>query len=142
VAESGYNWSAAAHATYSTGTDVDGIAVADAGTLTTDEISQDTKGSTAVCVISVEDDTGVCDGNVAVYILAPDMDPDSEGWQAITDASAQAFAIDQVQNTTERLPFTIHGVDMPKFKLHIVNDAGQEVAITINIEQTTIPAAS
>jgi len=142
VAESGYNWSAAAHATYGTGTPFDDVAIADEGVQTTDEISQDIKGSTAVCVMTLEDNTGACDGNVNVYILAPDMDPDSEGWQDKDDASVQGFAIDQAQNATERLCFTIHGVDMPKFKVHIYNQAGQEVAVTINIQQTTIPLAS
>jgi len=142
MADTGYNWGTAAHATYSTGTDVDDIAVGDTAALTTDEISNDVKGSTEVSVKTIEDNTGATDGNVNVYVLGTDNDPDSEGWQDSGDINVMQFAIPQAQNATERLVFTVLGVQYSKFKVYVYNDCGQEVALTININQSTIPVAS
>jgi len=129
MADTGYNWGTAAHATYSTGTPVDDVAVGDTAALTTDEISNDVKGSTEVSVKTIEDNTGATDGNV-------------KGWQDSGDINVMQFAIPQAQNATERLVFTVLGVQYSKFKVYVYNDCGQEVALTININQSTIPVAS
>lgn len=142
MADSGVNWGAAAHLTYSTGTDIDGIAVADAGTLTSDELSQDVKAVTYISVVSYEDNTGAPDGNVDVYILGPDADPDGETYQSATDDAPWQTVIDQSQNTTHRVTFAVPGYAYPKLKVYVENNCGQEVAITINYYQGTWPAAS
>lgn len=127
-----FSHNTARHATYSSGTEVDGIAVADEGTLTTDVISLIDKYAVEVSVVTEEDNTGACDGNVNVYILSSDNDPDSEGWQDKDDPGVQSFVVDQAQNATERLVFTLCASQYTQFKLHVYNQAGQEVAVTIN----------
>lgn len=141
MADTGYNWDTGAHVTYNSGTDVDDLAVADEATLTSDEIDLDGKAACEISVKSVEDNTGACDGDVYVYVLRPDNDPDSEGWQDINDA-LRGVAIDQAQNTTKRVAFSVDPGDVSKFKILVDNDCGQEVAITININTATIAAAS
>lgn len=142
MAETGYNWSAAAHLTYNTGTDIDDIAIADEGTLTSDELDLDGKAACEISVKTIEDDTGACDGNVNIYVLGTDNDPDSEGWQDKDDLGVLSFAIDQAQNATERLVFALDPKQISKAKIYCYNQAGQEIALTINYRTATIPAAS
>lgn len=141
MADTGYNWGAAAHVTYNTGTDIDDIAVADEGTLTSDEVSLDGIAACEVSVKTIEDNTGACDGNVNIYVLGSDNDPDSEGWQDSADGVPH-YTIDQAQNATERLRFSVDPVQYGSFKVYVYNEAGQEVALTINYRTATIPAAS
>jgi len=141
MADTGYNWSAVAHATYNTGTDVDGIAVNDEATLTTDEIDLDDKAGCEVSVGVVEDNTGACDGDAYVYVLRSDLDPDSEGWQTIDDAVA-GYAIDATQNAERIITFAVDPGQVGGFKILVDNDSGQQLAVTINYRTATIPAAS
>ncbi len=136
--DTGYDWGAVAHATYNSGTDFDGVAIADTGSEVTDVISNDVKAATEVGVVAVEDNTGACDGDLTISILAPDHDPDSEGFQDTNDKVTQ-FMITPAQNTTRRLTFLVmHS----KFKVHVENQAGQELVVSVNYRQATIPAAS
>lgn len=136
----GFDWDALKHATYNTGTDFDGVAIADAGTQTTDVIDNDTKAATEIAIISVENGTGATDGDVIVSILGSDLDPDSEGYQNSGD---NVFKIDiaQAQSATERRRIVVPADSYSKFKVHIENQCGQEVAVTVNYRQATIPAA-
>lgn len=141
----GFDWGNADHMTYTPNggpADVDGIAVADNGTLTTDELTQDVKASTYLGIISVEDNSGACDGNVTIFILGPDADKDGEGYESPTDdAPSVVGVIDQGQNKTHRRVFSVPGSQYPKFKVHALNEAGQEIALTINYYQSDVPAA-
>lgn len=141
MADTGYNWGTAAHVEYNAGTPVDDIALADEATLTTDEISLDGLAACEVSIKTIEDNTGACDGDIYVYVLRSDNDPDSEGWQAIGDAN-WGIAIDQEQNTTKRVTFEVDPGLVSSFKILVDNDCGQEVALTINLITATIPAAS
>jgi len=141
MANTGYVYSASAHATHSTGTDIDGVAVADNGTLTSDEISGATKVSTEISFVLLEDNTGAIDGVVTVSILRSDNDPDSEGWQVRTDPVMQ-LQITPIQNATVRKSLTIHHATVSDFKIDINNTSGQELAVTINYRQSDIPAAA
>ena len=142
MADTGYNWGSAAHCVDGSG-DIDDRAVADNGTVITNEISQDVKASTFIGVKTIEDNTGACDGNVTFYVLAPDADPDSEGFESATDdAPFVGAVIDQAHNKTQRAHFTVPGVVYPKFKVHCLNEAGQGIALTINYYQSTVPMAS
>jgi len=136
----GIQWSAAAHVHYSTGTDIDGIAVADAAGITTDEISGADKLSTEISIIAVEDNTGAIDGDVIIDVLRSDNDEDSEGWSNSTDENMQ-FRFTPTQNDTERFSFTLYHDTISDFKLYIYNDAGQELAITVNQRQSTLVSA-
>lgn len=142
MADTGYNWSTAAHLTYSTGTDIDDIAVADEGSLTSDELDLDGKAACEISVKTVEDNTGACDGNVNVYVLGTDNDPDSEGWQDKDDPGVIAGVLDQDQNATERLVLAVDPDQYSKCKVHVYNQAGQEIALTINYNTATVPPAS
>ena len=141
MADTGFNWGSLAHVTYSTGSDVDGVAVNDEATLTTDAVDLDDVAACEVSVEAYEDNTGATNGDIHVYLLRSNLDPDSEGWQDINDASEVAvISIDQ--NTTRRKTFPVDPGEVGSFKLLVDNDCGQQVAVTINYRTATVPAAS
>lgn len=143
MADTGFSQGSVTHLTWDTGTDIDGLAIADNGTLVSDAVSLDNKHSRVYSIESIEDNTGACDGNVTVYVLASDLDPDSEGYQSATDDVPYVGAvIDQVQNKTQKATFMVMGCQLPRHKIHTLNEAGQEIALTINYVDITIPAAS
>jgi len=119
---------------YSSGTDIDGIAVADEATLTSDELSLDGYLSAEIGVASVEDNTGACDGDVYVYILGYG----ATGWETITDNPHVGAVLDQAQNTTRYKRFPISASAYSSFKILIDNDCGQEVAISIKYKRSQI----
>lgn len=148
MADTGYNWGAFLEFAVSA-TPVDGTAVADGAAITCDAVDLDGYAACQVAVKAVEDGTGACDGDVYISVLSSDLDPDSEGFQVgpttgpvYTDAVASAGIIDPVQSTTRTTSFSISPSQISKFKLHILNDAGQEVAITANYRLATIPRAT
>ena len=144
MADTGYKGGSYAHATVSAA-DVDGTAVANSGTLTTDAIDNSVtaaRAGYAVSVGAVEDNTGAISGVVTVGIFGSDFDPDSEGYQTSGDAF-WSFTFTPVQ-AGERIPqpVFVDGATYPKFKVYISNASGQELAITINLVPITVPVAS
>jgi len=141
--DTGFNHGANTHLTYNSGTDIDDIAIADNGTLTSDAVDLDNKQGRVYALKTIEDNTGATDGNVTVYVLSSDFDPDSEGYEsAVDDTPSVAAVIDQAQNKTHRRAFSVLGSQFPKHKIHVLNEAGQEIALTVNYVDITIPAAS
>lgn len=139
----GFQRGAAEHLEYSGGTLWDGVVIADNGTITSDEVDNDVLHGCFIGVISVEDNTGACDGDVFFMVLAPDADPDGEGWESPTDDSPYVGAvIDQVQDKTQRAHFYVRGDSFPKFKVYCLNESGQELNITVNRYAISIPPAS
>ena len=141
MADTGINWSARAHATYSSGTDVDDIDLNDETTLTTDAIDLDGKAACQVSVKWIEGNDGACDGDVYVYVLGSDLDPDTEVWQTINDA-IPAYTIDATQNATRIITFPVDPKKYSTFKILVDNDSGQDGDLTINYRTGTVPVAS
>lgn len=148
MADTGYNYGALTHFEISAA-DVDGTAIADGAVATCDLVDQDGTVGTTVVVSIIEDNTGACDGNFIISLLGTDLDPDGESYQAgpttgsvFTDV-VWSTIIDPVQNTTRTCPpFFVSALDYPKYKLHFLNDAGQEVTVTANFVVHTVPVAS
>jgi len=147
MGDTGQNWGSLTHAQYDPGggsQDVDGVAVNDTASITTDEIPIDSGNYSAgeISVIAVEDDTGACDGDLIVKVLRSDNDPDSEGWQDPDDDAPWSITLTPERNKTKRLTFSIDLAQVSSCKIYVYNDAGQQLAITINYRFAQIPAAS
>jgi len=142
MADTGFKAGSLTHLTYSTGTDIDGVLVDDNWDLTSDAVDLSGKYGRVYSVISVEDNTGACDGDVNVFVLASDLDPDGEGYQGYNDRPYAAAIIDQTQNATIRKSFTVLASHFPRHKIYVENMCGQQVAVTVNYVDITIPAAS
>lgn len=150
MADSGVNWPAADAGLHFevAASDVDGTAVADAAAITCDAVELDVKASCEIGVSVVEDNTGACDGNVYISVLRTDNDEDSETFQTgpttgpVYTDPVWGTIIDPAQNTTRQTTFTLMGMQVSRFKLHILNDSGQELAVTANYKLATIPVAS
>lgn len=142
--DSGFKGGTFAHAEISS-VDVDGTAVADNGSITTDTIDNSVATPGAGITVSVgvvEDNTGAIDGVVTVGAFGSDFDPDSEGFQIATDPF-WSFTFTPVQNLeVTAAPFFVEGTTYPKFKVYLLNESGQELAVTINLIPITIPVAS
>lgn len=145
--DTGYNWLTLTHFQVAAA-DVDGTLVNDAAAITCDALDLDVYAACEVAVYVVEDNTGACDGNVYISILRSDLDPDAEGYQVgpttgpvYTDV-VWGTIIDPVQNTTRKITFSVDPSHISKFKLHILNDGGQQLAVTANYKLATIPVAS
>lgn len=108
-------------------------AVADNGVLVSNAVSLDTKAAMEVSVSVVEDNTGAVDGDFYVYVL---RDVDGTNYQlltslAVNDGPAIGCIIDVVQNATRRKVFTVDAGEVSNCKIGMVNDSGQELAVTV-----------
>ena len=113
--------------------DVNATTLADEATLTTDEIVLDEKEELEVGIVSTEDNTGACDGDVLVYVLGYT----GGVWQTINDNPDLGCVIDQVQNTTRYGHFSVSAKEFSSVKILVDNDCGQEVALTIQYRRAT-----
>jgi len=145
MAETGINWGAWAFVDYNTGTDVDGIAVAHQAALISDEISLDIKAACEIAVKLVEDNTGAV---ATPWVLIQILRGDGVVWQlpattgpTIVD-KALSLQMEPVQNGTRLQVFPIDPRDMGSFKINVVNDCGQELALTLRVRTGTVPVAS
>ncbi len=146
MADTGYKGGSYAHADYSGGTDVDGIAVANSAAITTDAIDNSVTAARAgysVSVGVVEDNTGAISGTVTVALLSSDFDPDSEGYQDPAVDPVWKFDFTPVQDDEiTASPVFVDGATYPKFKVWVDNNSGQELAVTINLCPISVPVAS
>ncbi len=141
--DTGYKRGTATHLHHSGGTDIDETAIADNGTLTTDPESNDVQAGCYIGVKTVEGNAGACDGNVTFYVLGTDADEDGVTWENPMDDTPIVMAvIDQGQNKTHVDKFFVPGHQFPLFKIHCLNEAGQQIAVSINKYQITVPPAS
>lgn len=136
MATGGFNWGVWADLTYSSGTDIDDIAVADEATLTSDAISLDGKAACELSVKAIEDNTGAIDGYLYVHILRET----ETGYQAITDPT-WVIPLAVVQNATRELSFSVDPAQVGSCKILVDNDSGQELAITVRIRTATFVSA-
>ena len=147
MADTGYNWLTLTHFQVAAA-DVDGTAVNDQAAITCDALDLDGKAACEVAVYVVEDNTGACDGDVYISVLRSDLDPDSEGYQVgpttgpVYTDPVYGVILDPVQNTTRKTTFSVDPATVSKFKLHILNDSGQQLHVTANYKFATIPVAS
>jgi len=145
MANTGHDWGAWAFVQLSGG-DWDADACADDATQTSDAITVDIKSSILVGMAFTEDNTGaVADNSVTIAILG------DVGGLAYEDAPGLAgaqvgnpikFKITPVQNDTVYTTFSIDPRDYHLFKICVVNESGQELAVSCKYKQADIPVAS
>ncbi len=116
-------------------------ALADNATETSDVLNVGTKAGIELGFTFYEDNTGAIDGDVTIYILRQaGTGPVYE--QSDGTGSPEAFTVTPVQNDTV---YKTHRID-PRltgpFKIAVKNEAGQELAVTVEYRTSDIPVAS
>jgi hypothetical protein len=122
---------------YSSGTDIDGIALNDAASLTSDELTLDGYTGAEIGVATVEDNTGATDGNIEIYVLGYG----ATGWETRDDNPWLAGVIEQEQNATNYRRFSVSAMDYSSFKVLAYNDCGQQVSISIKYKRSQIASS-
>jgi len=138
MADTGYNWSAWGFVQIGAG-NWDDDDVADNATDTGDATSLDDKAACEVSLHLVEDNTGVIDGVMTVFILG---DTDGTNYEETTLSGARSFTITPVQNDTVYKRFSVDPTMFGSFKLALFNESGQTIAVDARYRTATIPAAS
>lgn len=148
MADTGYDQKGSvAHLTYSTGTDIDGIAITDTSDLTSDAVSLSKVVTRVYTVVAVEDNTGACDGDLYISVLASDLDPDSEGYQVgpsdggTVNDPCWTVTLDVDQNETRKITFSVDASVYPRHKIHLRNSVGQTLDCTVNYVDMDVPPA-
>ena len=145
MAETGHNWGAYAFVQESA-SDWDDDALADDATDISDAISMDTKSAIMVGMRFIEDNTGAVAANsVTIAILGTWDDTTYEDAPGLAGAQVgrpQKFKITPVQNDTVIIQFEIDPRGFNNFKIAVVNESGQELAVSCKIKSATIPVAS
>ncbi len=137
MANSGNTWGSWAFVQESA-SDWDADALADNATDTSDAITVQTKTGILIGMIFAEDNTGAIDGVVTVYILGEtDM-----GYEEPGIGNPVSFSVTPVQNDTVPLQFSINPQDYHLFKIAVLNESGQELAVSVKIKTADVPAAS
>ena len=140
MAETGYNWGAWAFAKDGAGGDWDADALADNATLTSNTaISLDTIAACEVGIALYENNTGAIDGVVTVFVLGSGGGIADE---ETTIGSPWSFTITPVQNDTVYKRFSVDPAAYGDFKIAILNEGGQELAVSVKYRTATIPVAS
>lgn len=139
MADTGFNWGAWAFVQDADPSDWSAEALADNATETSGTaISLDGK---AACIIGIglyEDNTGAINGVVTVYVLGET----DVAYEETTIGSPYSFTITPVQNDTVYVQFAIDPKYYDNFKIAVLNEAGQELAVTVKYKTATIPVAS
>ena len=139
MADTGYKWPLAFSAMQKGAADWTDDALADNATETGDPLSQNAKAATEITIKAVEDNTGAIDGVCTVFVLG---DIDGTNYEDPAKGNPFSFSFTPIQNDTVRIRFRILGCDYSRFKIAVKNESGQELAITIKYQQSTIPVAS
>lgn len=141
MADTGYNWSGWTKMPITDGGDGlwDGDALADNGTATSDALDVGTIASLSIGVLLVEDNTGAIDGVVTVYVLGEFA---HISYEEPGVGSPYSFTITPVQNDSVMKRFTIDASVYEEIKIAIKNESGQELAVSVNYQSTSIPLAS
>ena len=145
MAATGHDWGAYAFVQESA-SDWDGDLLADDATDISDAITVDIKSAVTIGMIFVEDNTGaVVADSVTVAVLGTWDDTTYEDAPGLADAQVgnpMKFKITPVQNDTVVLVFSIDPRDYNLFKICVVNESGQELAVSCKIKQANVPVAS
>lgn len=121
-------------------------ALADDATETSDAMEPGTKVNRTFFITAVEDNTGAINGVCTVAILE-DCDgtnyEDAPGLAGAQVGGPDKFQFTPVQNDTVYVrPFSVSGQYHHKYKLAILNESGQELAISVRYKDVTIPVAT
>lgn len=122
------NWGA-----WSSGiTGLSGASVANAGTATsTNEISNDDKIATEVSVECVYGATA--SQGLKVYVLGS---IDGTNFETVA-SGAWGFEMQRATSSTYRTRFMVSALDYSSFKIHVTNNSGATVTVTVRTRQAT-----
>ena len=137
MADTGYNWGAWGFVQKGAG-NWSADALADNGTETGDAIALDGKAACIIGIGLVEDNTGAIDGVVTVYVLGET----DVAYEETTIGSPWSFTITPVQADTVYKQFAIDPKYYDNFKIAVLNEGGQELAVTVKYKTATIPVAT
>ena len=145
MANTGHDWGAWAFVQLSAG-DWDADALADDGSAISDAITVDTKSAVIIGMAFAEDNTGAVVANsVTVAVLGTFDDTtyeDAPGLAGAQVGNPMKFKITPVQNDTVYIQFSIDPRDYHLFKICVVNESGQELAVSCKIKTADIPVAA
>jgi glutathionyl-hydroquinone reductase len=95
---------------------------------------------------AVEDNTGAINGVCTVAILEDSDGTNYENQPGLAGAQVggpDKFQFTPVQNDTVYVPpFTVSALYHHKYKVAVLNESGQELAISVEYKDVTVPAAS
>lgn len=141
----GHDWGAFAFVQESA-SDWDADALADDATDISDAITVDTKSAIIIGMAFAEDNTGaVVSNSVTIAVLGTFDDTNYEDAPGLAGAQVGApwkFQITPVQNDTVYIQFSIDPRDYNLFKIAVVNESGQELAVSCKIKTADVPVAS
>lgn len=139
MANTGYDWGNWAFVQDADPSDWENETLADSATeVSGAAISLDKKAACIVGIGLYEDNTGVIDGVVTIYILGET----DIAYEETTIGNPFQFAITPVQNDTVYTQFSIDPRDYDNFKIAVKNESGQELAVTVKYKTADIPVAS
>lgn len=140
MADTGFNWDAAwTFVKDDAGTDWDADLLADNGTeVSNTAIDLDGKAACEVGIALAEDNTGAIDGVVTVFVLGYGGIADEE----TTTGTPWSFTITPVTNDTVYKRFAVDPASYGDFKIAVLNESGQELAVSVKYRTATIPVAS
>jgi len=145
MANTGHDWGTWAFVQVSSA-DWNGVTLADDGTATSDPITVDIKSAILIGMAIYEDNTGaVASNSVTVAILGTFDDTiyeDAPGLAGAQVGNPMKFKITPVQNDTVYIQFSIDPRDYHLFKICVVNESGQELAVSCKYKQADVPVAS
>jgi len=145
MANTGHDWGSWAFVQLSGG-DWDADALADDGIATSDTITVDKKSAIIVGMAFAEDNTGAVVANsVTVAILGTFNDTlfeDAPGLAGAQVGNPMKFKITPVQNDTVYTQFSIDPRDYNLLKISVVNESGQELAVSCKYKPADVPVAS
>jgi len=145
MANTGHDWGAWAFVQESA-SNWDADALADDATDTSDAITVDTKSAIIIGMAFAEDNTGAVVANsVTVAVLGTWDDTtyeDAPGLAGAQVGQPMKFKITPVQNDTVYIQFSIDPRDYHLFKICVVNESGQELAVSCKYKTADVPVAS
>jgi len=126
MAVSTINWDAAYAAT-----SINASAVANAAVATTAAITNDGKIATEISVTVVYGATATA--GLIVYLL---RDVDGTNYEAVAD-KPWGFEMERAVSATYRRVFAVSAGEMDNFKVHVTNNSGASVTVTVRTRQGT-----
>ena len=145
MAETGHDWGDWAFVQESA-SDWNADALADDATDISDAIELDTISACIIGMAFYENNTGAVVANsVTVAILGTWDDTtyeDAPGLAGAQVGNPMKFKITPVQNDTVYTQFSIDPRDYHLFKIAVVNESGQELAVSCKIKTADVPVAA
>lgn len=145
MANTGHDWGAYGYVQLSS-SDWSAIALADDAVAISDAITIDKKSAIIIGMSIYENDTGdVLANSVTIAVLGTWNDTTYENAPGLAGAQVGKplkFKITPVRDDTVFLQFSIDPRDYNLFKICVLNESGQELAISCKIKTADIPVAS